>query len=85
MKGAETYRSSHRFSPSPSSELRRSTEYGVQPSRSVAYLPTLKDRSNQMHSTKIRREFELSRIMKNSLMENSLKAETEKKYERLKL
>ena len=37
--------------------------------KSVAYLPSLKDK---MHGNKIRREFELSKIMRQSLMKNPL-------------
>jgi hypothetical protein len=53
--------------------------------KSVAYLPSLRDKSKDLRSTKMRREFELSRIMKSQMMDNSMKAETETKYEMLKL
>jgi hypothetical protein len=39
--------------------------------KSVAYLPSLRDR---MQGTKQRREFELSKIMKQSLLDNSMRA-----------
>eukprot|EP00997_Jenningsia_sp_PLL12_P007366 NODE_3990_length_709_cov_68.878788_g3372_i0.p1 GENE.NODE_3990_length_709_cov_68.878788_g3372_i0~~NODE_3990_length_709_cov_68.878788_g3372_i0.p1 ORF type:complete len:85 (+),score=3.50 NODE_3990_length_709_cov_68.878788_g3372_i0:282-536(+) len=74
----------HSSKLSPSQEMRSSygMNSGMSKTKSVAYLPSLKDR---MQGTKVRREFELSRIMRQSLMDSSMKAQTEAKYELLKL
>ena len=49
--------------------------------KSVAFLPSIKDRKDEFNSTKMKREFELKSQMKKSLEANQILAhETEEKY-----